>query len=406
MSNFIDSLKGYLHQNMISKAAELLDENDTNISKTAEAIFASLMGVFVRDNDIPHEKNILDEAANLDISAHAKNIFSDNPSQNQQNIGDDFLQHLLGDRAAAFSDTIANKVGVSKVVVNRMVSMLAPIFAGFMGRKLKNDYNGNVNSLKTEIKRQKDSFMQYIPSTLFNSFGLSYAFGNSESQPVVQKKKKNNWLIWVIVGVIIILLLLWWKSCRNESTHTRQEVITTIDEKITQQKNNNSSSGAASATRSMREITLPNGIKINVPTGGMEDKMVAFLNSGEYKNATDKDLQNKWFVFEDIHFAYNSSTELTDESQLHINNIVEILKSYKNAKIKVAAFTDKRGTEAVNLEISKKRAKTIESIFANKGIGSQVLTAEGYGEEFAKYSADAPNDERAKDRDIALRFTK
>lgn len=160
------------------------------------------------------------------------------------------------------------------------------------------------------------------------------------------------------------------------------------------------------SVRDTSHVMLPNGVKLVAYDDGVEEKMVEYLNSDDYKKATEKELQDKWFQFDNIDFEFGSSTQLKPESQTQLNNIIAILKAYKNAKIKVAGFADKKGTEEVNMEISKERAKTIESLLEKGGVGSQVVKTEGYGDEYAKYSANDSDEKRAKDRDIALRFVK
>ena len=89
-----------------------------------------------------------------------------------------------------------------------------------------------------------------------------------------------------------------------------------------------------------------------------------------------------------------------------LDNIASILKNYKNAKIKIAGFADKKGTEAANMKISQERAKTIESLLEKRGVGPQIVKVQGYGDEFAKHSASESDAQRSEDRDIALRFVK
>ena len=411
MSQFIDLLKGHVNQNMISKAAQLLEENTSNISAAVDSIFAGLMGVLTKDGKDFQIKNLFDEAGNLDLLSNAEASFDEKQSQNQQNVSDNFLQTLLGDKAAKFTQGITEKTGISTVAANRLISMLTPIFVGFFGKKVK-EKNWTATQLRNEIVTQKNSFVKYIPSSILQSFGISQVLQKEVEDMDHQdgKKKKNNWWIWTVIIALLLLLLLWWKSCKNDccASDSNEKGSTTY---IESDRSNSGNAGNTSTTNTqtssnMYETTLPNGVKLNLKKGSMEEKMIAFLNSDEYKNATDNDLKNKWFEFEDVHFKFNSSTELTDESQLHINNIAEIVKAYKDTKVRIGAYADKVGSEKVNMEISKGRAKTIESILDKKGLTSQILTAEGFGEEFATHNANESDSERAKDRDIALRFTK
>jgi len=409
MSQIYDSLKALISQEMISKASSVLDESGPKVSSTASSIIASLMGVMLKKGNTPQIRNILEEAGNLDILSGISNICEEKPTQDQQRIGDDFLQHLLGDKAAGFTDPIADKTGISKVAVNRLVSMIAPLFAGFLGNKLVKD-KMSIHQVLADIDKEKSAFAGMIPTGLISSLGLSSLFHNSSPDSVkVEKpvKKSNGWIIWVILLILLLLLLFWWKSCSNKpvtETFTENNVTETIG-----QGNIDPESTIAPATidnRESTEIVLPDGTKINAYTGGVEDRMIKFLQSNEYKNASADELKNIWFDFDNIDFKFNSSTELTEGSTTQLNNIVAILKNFKDAKIKIGGYADKVGSEEANKKISTERAMTVEKMLKKAGADNQVVGAEGYGEEFAKYNANAPESERVKDRFMALRFVK
>jgi outer membrane protein OmpA-like peptidoglycan-associated protein len=141
--------------------------------------------------------------------------------------------------------------------------------------------------------------------------------------------------------------------------------------------------------------------------GGLEESMVAFLASGNYKNAADvAALKDKWYSFDQVNFKMGSASALEAGSEEQLKNLAQILKAYPDAKIKIGGYTDKTGEEPVNLKVSQQRADYIKSELNKMGVGSQVLSAEGYGSKFATVAATASNEERAIDRKMAVRFSK
>jgi len=403
MRQIYSALKELISPQMTMNASAVVDEPQSNVLSASNSIIASLLGVMLKNGDTPQIKNILDEAGNLNILAHAANICREEPTKEQRKIGDDFLEHLLGDKAADFSNPIAKKAGISKVAVNRLVSMIAPLVAGYLGNKLVKEKR-TFSSLLQEIKDEKSLFGGEIPSTLLQSFGLGSAFNAaSSSGKPVETKKKSNWAMWIILLGLLLLLLFWWRSC-NKSGDTLYESDTVV--LVDTVKAQPIAPTVAAVERISKELVLPNGVKLQAYEGGIEDKVIKYLQSDAYKNATENELKDKWFEFDNIDFEFNSGTQLMNDSKAQLNNLIAILKNFKDAKVRVAAFADKRGSEEVNMEISKERAKTIEKLFEEGGVGSQVVKVEGRGDEFATRSADAPDSERAKDRDIALRFTK
>lgn len=230
---------------------------------------------------------------------------------------------------------------------------------------------------------------------------ISKAYDNVPPSDDKPKKGSWGWLKYLLLLLLLLLILFFvWKACSNTGettavTSTEPVVEETIVEEV-----------VAPVEKVPTELTLPNGVKLNAYKGGIEDQMIAFLQSDEYKNATADDLKDKWFNFDNIEFKFGSGTELTEASQPQLQNVVAILKYFKDAKVKVGAYTDKVGSEEVNMKLSQERANTVKTILGKDGLGKQVVEAEGYGDKFAKHDKDAPDNERALDRIIALRFIK
>jgi outer membrane protein OmpA-like peptidoglycan-associated protein/uncharacterized protein YidB (DUF937 family) len=162
---------------------------------------------------------------------------------------------------------------------------------------------------------------------------------------------------------------------------------------------------ANTASRSMTEVTLPNGTKLQAFAGGIEDQLVKFIQSDAYKNGTNDQLKDKWFNFDDLNFVFGK-TELTPESKRQLDNIAAILKAFPDAKIKIGGYTDKKGDDAANLKLSDSRAKAVQAALQKAGVGAQVPEAEGYGEQFATVDENASDEARQVDRKTAVRLIK
>jgi outer membrane protein OmpA-like peptidoglycan-associated protein len=149
-----------------------------------------------------------------------------------------------------------------------------------------------------------------------------------------------------------------------------------------------------------------NGNQLNAFQGGLEEQMVSFLKTDGYKNAADDAvLKDKWYNFDNVVFKTGSANQLEQGAE-QLKNLAAILKAYPDAKLKVGGYTDKTGDEAVNKKISTQRAEFIKSELSKLGVGAQVISAEGYGSQYAKVDAKASDAERAVDRKMAVRFTK
>ena len=145
------------------------------------------------------------------------------------------------------------------------------------------------------------------------------------------------------------------------------------------------------------KVVLPGGIELDALKGGIEDKLVAFLNDASTKGGKDV-----WFNFDNLNFK-TGSAELTQESYSQVQNIAAILKAYPKLLIKIGGYTDKTGDSLTNLKLSQARATAVfEGLKKMNANEKQVAGAEGYGSQYAKAAADAPDEERTKDRRISL----
>ena len=89
--------------------------------------------------------------------------------------------------------------------------------------------------------------------------------------------------------------------------------------------------------------------------------------------------QNKW-VTHGILFDVNSAT-IKPESYGTIKEMANVLKEYSDLKVKIVGHTDADGSDAANLELSKKRAASVKDFLAKEfGIDAGRMETDGKGE--------------------------
>jgi outer membrane protein OmpA-like peptidoglycan-associated protein len=157
-------------------------------------------------------------------------------------------------------------------------------------------------------------------------------------------------------------------------------------------------SNAVRAAGEIMKYTLPSGIVLNVRPGGIESRLVAFI---EDRSRTVND--TTWFDFDRLNFATGSATILP-ESQQQLDNIAEVLKAYPNVTVKVGGYTDKTGNPRANLRLSQSRAESVRTTLIGKGVAARRMVAEGYGDKHP-VADNATPDGRTRNRRIALRVT-
>ncbi|MRI62944.1 OmpA family protein [Ornithobacterium rhinotracheale] len=150
------------------------------------------------------------------------------------------------------------------------------------------------------------------------------------------------------------------------------------------------------------DITLPDGVSINVGENSVENKLYKMLSDDSFKVSDDK--SQDWITLDGVTFA-NGSATLKDSSKKQIDNLAAILKAYPNAKVKFGGYTDNTGSAEANQKISAQRAEAVMNGVIADGIAADRLAAEGYGPEHPICPANDTDECKAQNRRVDLRVT-
>ncbi|BFU59484.1 MULTISPECIES: porin OmpA [Rodentibacter] len=80
----------------------------------------------------------------------------------------------------------------------------------------------------------------------------------------------------------------------------------------------------------------------------------------------------------DVTFAFGKAN-LKPQAQATLDGIYGEIAQVSNAKVGVAGYTDRIGSEKTNLKLSQRRADTVANYLVAKGVPAQDITATGYG---------------------------
>ncbi len=86
------------------------------------------------------------------------------------------------------------------------------------------------------------------------------------------------------------------------------------------------------------------------------------------------------FVNENIHFEFDSAV-LSDQAQRILTDKAEYLRTNPGLTVTVEGHCDERGTDAYNMALGDRRAKSAKDFLVNMGIGTDRLSTISYGEE-------------------------
>jgi outer membrane protein OmpA-like peptidoglycan-associated protein len=104
------------------------------------------------------------------------------------------------------------------------------------------------------------------------------------------------------------------------------------------------------------------------------------------KGGTPDDISNRIFLLsKSIYFKTNSDILIGDSFSI-LNEIASIMMQYPNTKFQIDGHTDDRAAASYNLNLSKRRATSVQNYLTSKGVANDRLFAQGFGEEKPTHS--------------------
>jgi len=116
--------------------------------------------------------------------------------------------------------------------------------------------------------------------------------------------------------------------------------------------------------------------KVRASTVGLED-------SKEFRFQFKLSPTTEPIKVNNINYAFGSY-EITEESKLALDSVVQLLTMNPTITIELMAHTDHVGSAEFNSELSQKRAQSVVDYLISKGITPARLVARGYGETWPK----------------------
>ena len=302
-------------------------------------------------------------------------------------MGGRFLSTIFGPRLSAVTDAIGQTSGIGGGKASTLLSLAAPLVLGALGQRVREN-NLTASGLASSLKSEAGSFQRFLPAGLGSI--LSGATGAVSSATTAAAGATKRWLWPVVLLAALLLAALWFF---NRAKQPAGEAMNSMGNAISTTATN-----TAAALGDFFKTKLPNGVELNIPQNGIENKLITFINDPS-KPVDD----TTWFNFDRLLFDTGQAT-LQPSSQEQLTNIAQILKAYPNVHVKIGGYTDNTGDPQANMALSDARAKNVMDALVAQGVDASRLTSEGYGDQHPV--ADNSTEEgRAMNRRIALRVT-
>ena len=251
----------------------------------------------------------------------------------------------------------------------------------FATKILRKDFSGKVLNVGEPVNSNSDDFTfifnedlrtGYFASNRKEGLGFDDIYSFTETKPLVfdciqqvtgtvRDKVTNEVLVGATVKVI--------DENNEEVLSTKTDSEGTYSLELDCNKGN--------FVRALMEGYIPNEEYIGVSDG--KPKIIDFYLERDQITAGFGDDLAKLLQLSTIYFDFDKYN-IRKDSEVEIEKVIAAMEKYPSLKLKVNSHTDSRGAASYNLWLSQKRAESTVNYMIKKGISSDRLVSEGFGE--------------------------
>ncbi len=319
-------------------------------------------------------------------------------------LGSKFVSMLFGSKLGSIADVVGRAAGLGSSSAGSLMGLLGPLLLGTLSQRVRSG-GLNASSLGSLLSAEAPGLSQFLPAgigSLLGGLSVPHAAASAHHAHEAAKEGGTNWL-WPALGLALLLGgLLWFFNTGGTAPRVPTPDVAKTVEKAADTATTAISDAAKSAWAALGEFfkrKLPNGIELNIPRMGVENRLIDYIEDAS--KVVDK---TTWFDFDRLLFDTGKAT-LQPDSQDQLQSVANIMKAYPNVEVKIGGYTDNTGDKAANMKLSADRAKNVMDALVGLGIAPSRLTSEGYGDQHP-VADNATEEGRAKNRRISMRVTK
>ncbi len=295
--------------------------------------------------------------------------------------GGNLAHSVMGDAFNAAASAISRHAGVGLNAAQSLLGLAAPLALGGVAKAAPAG-GFTPEGLMRFLQGQRDDVLAAAPQGLALDLDRPAAAGRAAPAPASRSNRILPWLIGIGAAVLLALAL---GQCMSR-TPTPAPAPRAEAPKIT-----------APAAPQTSTITLPGGIRLDVPVGSMGYSLANFLGSSEAVPRT--------FTFDNTLNFDSGEVVLTPEGSATLDAIATTLNAYPNATVRLDGHTDNVGDRAANVDLSLGRATAVARQLSERGVDPARMTTAGFGPDRPVASNDSEAG-RAQNRRLELTVTR
>jgi OmpA-OmpF porin, OOP family len=412
-SSIMDSILGMVTPEMKQSLATRFGESSQAVqSGLGAATAATLDGLASKSSDsgfLNQLLGLLGGGTGQNLLSSLSSIASGGPTGGTADLVNRFLPMVFGSQQSQVANAVSQQFGLSASSGTGLLKMAVPLVLAYFG-KMQSSGALSASSLGDMLRAEAPNLRSYLPTGLLGSAaGVASTTASRATTAVTGARVASSAPPrWLVPAAIAGALILAWLVIRSMSTPKPVQTAAAVTSEAVNSAANTASSAVNAAgdtaTRAwaalgdMMKVKLPDGSEINVPSRGVEARLVSYLNDS---SAPVSDTTS--FDFDRLLFDTGAAT-LQPASQEQLTNIAEILKAYPQVKIRIGGYTDNTGDPAANVQLSEQRADNVMAELVKLGIDPARMTSKGYGAE-DPIADNSTEDGRQKNRRISLRVT-
>jgi OmpA-OmpF porin, OOP family len=395
----MDSILGMVTPDMKHALASRLGESLEGVqSGLGAATAATLSGLDRKAADrvfLGQILDLLEGGAGPAIVAGLPSIAGSAPTGTAGETISRFVRMLFGSQQAEVAAAISQHAGLSARSGPALLKVSAAVVLAYL---VKAHGAGalTVDSLSSTVRAEAPTLHSYLPASLLPGApaAVSSIRRRAMFAPLAVATGTPRWLLPLAVAGALLIGGLLIRALSGPGPPQRSAAKITTETSTAR----HTARAAWAALGEKMKVKLPDGSELNVPSLGVEAKLVKFLN-----DASAPVTESSWFDFDRLLFNTGNAT-LQPASQEQLSNIAAILKAYPQVKIRIGGYTDNTGDPAANLLLSQQRADNVMEELSRLGVDPSRMSAMGYGQE--NPVADNSTEEgRQRNRRISVRVT-